>query len=151
MSLNNIKVLASPCLSYFLHIPYILFSVPPLNLLACASLREPRWHWAICGFCARFAIDVNMEMGKIVLIQKATDIYLPMFKMTKNLWPMNSIIKHCMPHTSKLHSHKAFSQCSSKSVHFQFIGLLDIYTFISQVMSGTAPETGLMFFVNQSL
>jgi hypothetical protein len=31
-------------------------------LLVCASSREPRGYCAICGFFARFAIDVNMEM-----------------------------------------------------------------------------------------
>jgi hypothetical protein len=31
-------------------------------LLVCASSREPRGYCAIRGFCARFAIDVNMEM-----------------------------------------------------------------------------------------
>jgi hypothetical protein len=30
-------------------------------LLVCASSREPRGYCAICGFCARFAIDINMD------------------------------------------------------------------------------------------
>jgi hypothetical protein len=55
-NIYHIEVLASPFLSYFLHIPDILFSVLPLNLLACTSSREPRGYCAICGLCARFAV-----------------------------------------------------------------------------------------------
>jgi hypothetical protein len=71
-------------------------------------------------------------MGKIVLLENATDIFLyHVFKMTKNFWQINSTIRHRMILCRILH--KAFSQCSSKSVHFQYNELFDIFTFISQV------------------
>ena len=134
----HIEVLASHFLSYFLHIPDILFSVLPLNLLACTSSREPRGYCAICGLCARFAIDVNMEIkctGKIVFLENATDnipvSYSHVFKMTENIWQINSTIQHRMI-LCRI-PHKAFSQCSSKSVHSQYNELFDIFTFISQV------------------
>jgi hypothetical protein len=104
-----IEVLASPFLSCFLHIPDILFSVLPLNLLVCASSREPRGYCAICGFFARYIL---------------TDIFLSVFKITKNFLKINSTIQHPI-RFYKAYYIKHFlnvleSRNQTKSIHFQY-------------------------------
>jgi hypothetical protein len=114
----------------FLHIPDILFSVLPLNLLVCASSREPCGYCAICGFCARFAIDVNM---KCVLLENATDIFLSVFKITKNFWQINSTIQHHIRFYMAYYiKHFLSVPQKSKSVHFQYNGLFNNFTFINK-------------------
>ena len=75
---------------------------------------------------ARFAIDVNME--------NATDIFLSVFKITKNFWKINSTIQ--LP----IGFYKAYyikhflsvleSRNQTKSVHFQYNDFSTFLPFI---------------------
>ena len=61
-------------------------------------------------------------MGKIVLLENATDIFLSVFKITKNVWQINTTIQHPIRfYTAYYIKHFLSVPRKSKSVHFQYI------------------------------
>jgi hypothetical protein len=75
---------------------------------------------------AAFLRDLQWQciLGKIVLLENATDLFLSVFKITKNFWKINSTIQ------DPIRFYKAYyikhflsvleSRNQTKSVHFQY-------------------------------
>jgi hypothetical protein len=110
-----IEVLASPFLSCFFTHSWHYFQCPPPEF-ACMCLitrtawvlRHMRLLCEICNWCEHG----NVLLGKIVLLENATDIFLSVFKITKNFWQINSTIQHLITILYGI-LHKAFSRLLS--------------------------------------
>jgi hypothetical protein len=87
-----IEVLASPFLSCFFTHSWHYFQCRPPEFACMCLIARTAWvlrHW-ICNWCEHG----NVLLGKIVLLENATDIFLSVFKITKSFWQINSTIQH---------------------------------------------------------